>query len=156
MLTKELDHAEYDIRDAALTMAMAVLVERIKSLSPEDRNDLYELSRVLFAGESDEEIDSAVRAMREILDQTPGKVQRLAPDEPPNGRLAKWLDFVSGRIKSYRVQAGLNQQQLADRCGLDAGDIIKLESGRYSPTHAILEKLAQGLNVPIDQLAPST
>ena len=63
-----------DTAEAALTMAIAVLVERIRGLPKEDKDDLFELSKTLFAAESEEELQCAANAYQEILDQKSAQV----------------------------------------------------------------------------------
>ena len=125
--------APVDAQEAALTMAVAVLVERIRGLPKEDRDDLFELSKVLFAAETKEEIDSAARAYREILDQKPAKVLPF-PDEGHPANMDGWLGFVSRQIKTAREEAGLTQGELEKRTGLPQSHISRLENGVHSPS----------------------
>jgi ribosome-binding protein aMBF1 (putative translation factor) len=144
-----------DVREAALTMAIAVLMERIRALPREDKDDLFELSKVLFAAETQEEEESAANAMREILEQAPINIQPLDTKDKTGQGLKRWLDSVSCRIKQARESAGLTQTELSAQTGLPQSHISRLENGQHSPSFATLEKIAKALNIPISQLDPS-
>jgi transcriptional regulator with XRE-family HTH domain len=47
-----------------------------------------------------------------------------------------------------RTKAGMTQEDLADRSGVHATEISRLESGRRGPTLRTVKKLAEGLQVP--------
>ena len=165
MTTKEINPAERDenfavspdIHHEAITMALAILVDRIRGLPKEDRNDLFELAKELPAAADDDELASIVVAMREILEQTPIAVRAMdqTATEGPGERLSKWLTFVSGRIKSLRKSKGFTQEELAQRTGLPQSHISKLENGKHSPSAMTLEKIARALGVPTAELDPS-
>jgi transcriptional regulator with XRE-family HTH domain len=64
---------------------------------------------------------------------------------------------ISGRLATYRRQASLTQQQLADRCGLSTDLIKKLEQGaRTSARLANIVALAGGLRVSVSALLEPT
>lgn len=160
MDTKEMRRAsqtEEDINRRALTMALAILVERIQSLSKEDREDLYGLLKELPRVEDDEELCSIVVTMEEILDQKPIRLEKVDQDEEfqPEGGLRRWVDFVSTRIKDLRTRAGLTQDQLAEASGLPQSHISRLEGGKHSPSRITLEKLAKALHVGVEVFDPS-
>ncbi len=144
-----------DIQEAALTMAIAVLIERIRALPKEDKNDLFELSKALFVAETTEEEESAANAMREILEQAPIKIKTLDLNTETGQGLKKWIDYVAGRIKEARESAGLTQIELSKKAGLPQSHISRLENGQHSPSFATLEKIAKALDIPISQLDPS-
>ena len=56
---------------------------------------------------------------------------------------------IGARIKALRKQAGLTQEQLAERVGLDTRHLSRLEVGRHFPSLDSLEKIAAALNVPL-------
>ena len=43
------------------------------------------------------------------------------------------------------VEEGLTQQELAERCGMKASNLCRLENGNGNPSVATLEKIARGL-----------
>jgi XRE family transcriptional regulator of biofilm formation len=61
--------------------------------------------------------------------------------------------MLAKRVKEYRRQKGLTQQKLAEKTGLSFNTITKIEQGiGKSPTLDTLNKLADALNVSIDEL----
>jgi len=50
-------------------------------------------------------------------------------------------------IAEARSKAGLTQEELAQRAGLDASVVRALEQGQYKPTSNELSQLAQALGV---------
>ena len=55
--------------------------------------------------------------------------------------------LVGRNAARLRKEAGLTQDQLAERCGLSQQYLSKLESGRRNPTVVTLYEIAQGLGV---------
>jgi DNA-binding XRE family transcriptional regulator len=153
-IAKNRNHERVDTREAALTMAVAVLVERIRGLPKEDKADLFELSKFLFDAENDDEVQSAAAAFQEILDQKSAKIVPFAPDDDPNN-LDGWLSFVSQRIKEAREAVGMTQEALEQATGLPQSHISRLENGVHSPSSATLEKIAKATNKPLSYFDPS-
>ncbi|WMJ74669.1 LexA family transcriptional regulator [Cytophagaceae bacterium ABcell3] len=60
--------------------------------------------------------------------------------------------LVHKNIRFLRVQAGLTQQQFADKIGLGRPLIGQLETGRVVPTLAHLERFSSFFSVSLDQL----
>jgi DNA-binding XRE family transcriptional regulator len=135
-------------------LALAVIMERIQSLPKEDKDDLFELSKVWFTAEDDEERNSARFAMQEILDQQRSGFVPLAMIETPGDDLKKWVEYVGAKIKEKRKVAGLSQQELERKSGLPQSHISRLENGQHSPSFATLEKIAQALGIPVTELEP--
>lgn len=52
---------------------------------------------------------------------------------------------VMHRIVEARMEEGLTQQELAERCGMKASNLCRLENGNGNPSVATLEKIARGL-----------
>ncbi len=144
------------ISHAALTMAIGIVMERIQKLPQEDRNDLYELLKELVTAQTCDERESIGVTMLEILDQRPVQVQPMnLAEDPPGPGLQKWIDYVSGRIRTLRRAANLTQDELAEKAGLPQSHISRLESAKHSPSRATLEKIAAALGVPLGELDPS-
>ncbi len=57
--------------------------------------------------------------------------------------------LIGERIKTLRRQAGLTQERLAEKVGLDARHLSRLEVGRNYPSLDSLERIAKVLNVPL-------
>lgn len=52
---------------------------------------------------------------------------------------------VMRRIVEARMEEGLTQQELAERCGMKASNLCRLENGNGNPSVATLERIARGL-----------
>jgi transcriptional regulator with XRE-family HTH domain len=64
-------------------------------------------------------------------------------------------DYFAGRLKELRERAGLTQQQLAERAGMNKFGIAKLEQGKTKPWWESVLALANALGVtPNDFTSP--
>lgn len=59
---------------------------------------------------------------------------------------------VGARIRYFRHQRGLSQEQLALQAGLNTAFLGHLERGLKSPTITTLEKLVRALNITFEEL----
>ena len=59
---------------------------------------------------------------------------------------------VGGRIRSLREGMDLSLRDLAERCGVSAPMLSQVERGETSPTLAIAERIAGGLELTLSQL----
>ena len=150
MITKEDNR---NVPDSA-ELAVAVIADRIRRLPEDDRNDLYELVKVLIKAGTDEEEGAARGAILEILEQAPIGVGSMEPSLP-SPDLQKWMSYAGARIKQVRKEAGLTQVNLAKKTGLPQSHISKLENGKHSPSAMTLKKIAEALGVPASDLDPS-
>lgn len=141
--------------ESPVTLAMAVLMDRVRALPEDDKEDLFQLSKLLFTTTDEEERNSAHNAMLEILEQSPGKVIRVPPCEEPGADLESWVGFVSGKIREYRKAASLTQQELARKSGIPQSHISRLENGEHSPSFVTLERIARALSIEVSALDPS-
>lgn len=57
---------------------------------------------------------------------------------------------VGERIKEFRKKAGLTQAGLAEKCGMKDSAIRRYESGRGNPTERTLRRIAEALNVSVE------
>lgn len=55
------------------------------------------------------------------------------------------------RLKAIRIAAGLTQEQLAERVGMKPTNITRLEKGGRTPGWDTVLKLAEALNVSLDE-----
>ncbi len=142
--------------DAAFMLAMIVVRDRVQSLPAADREDLYELSKIVMTDESQDEVDSALVAIYEIMEKQPacGVTQMPLSDEP-SADLKGWLEFVSQKIRDARKKAGLTQIELAEAAGLPQSHISRLENAMHSPSQATLEKIAEATGRPVSDFDPS-
>jgi transcriptional regulator with XRE-family HTH domain len=56
------------------------------------------------------------------------------------------------RLRELRDEAGLSQEQLADKCGLDRTYISGIERGVRNPSLVNIDKIARALKQPIKEL----
>ena len=59
---------------------------------------------------------------------------------------------IGQRIRSYRLQSGLNQEGLAEKCGLHPTYIGQVERGEKNATIESISKIASGLNLSLSKL----
>lgn len=57
---------------------------------------------------------------------------------------------VMRQIVEARIKEGLTQQELAERCGMKASNLCRLENGNGNPSVATLEKIARGLGKKLE------
>jgi len=56
------------------------------------------------------------------------------------------------KLKERRTELGLTQAELADRVGVTRKTVNTVENGVFTPSATLAIKLAQALNVPVEQL----
>lgn len=56
------------------------------------------------------------------------------------------------RVKQLRQQAGMSQEMFADKCGLDRTYISGIERGVRNPTLEVIEVIARGLEIELNNL----
>ena len=56
------------------------------------------------------------------------------------------------QIRHYRLQAGLTQQQLADRVHVSTRTIISIEKEQYSPSLMLAYRMALVFGVSVEEL----
>ena len=56
------------------------------------------------------------------------------------------------RVKQLRLQKGLSQEALAEKCGLDRTYVSGIERGVRNPTLEVLHIIANGLNIDLASL----
>jgi transcriptional regulator with XRE-family HTH domain len=63
------------------------------------------------------------------------------------------VDRLAKRVAAARRRAGLTQAELAEASGVTDETISRIERGRYEPAVSTLFRLAEALDVSLDQLA---
>lgn len=56
------------------------------------------------------------------------------------------------RIREIRKQNKLTQEQLAEKIGIEIPSLSNIENGKNYPNSETIEKIANGLNIPIFKL----
>ena len=79
----------------------------------------------------------------------PATAERPAPGSAANDRPAT----VGPRIRALRDAMGLSLRDLSERSGVSAQMLSQVERGETSPTLAVAEKIAAGLELTLSQLA---
>jgi transcriptional regulator with XRE-family HTH domain len=62
------------------------------------------------------------------------------------------MSKIGSRIHQARKIAGLSQEQLADRINVNRSYLSLVENGKSSPTFEFLEKVAEGLEIQVEDL----
>lgn len=65
---------------------------------------------------------------------------------------AEYLIKLGANISRKRIQAGLNQSELASLCDKDRQSIQRLEKGRMNPTAYYLTEIAEALKISTKDL----
>jgi DNA-binding XRE family transcriptional regulator len=135
--------------------AVRALAQSIKQLSPADFDELLDLVRRLHQTDDQEEYDSWIRAIEELLEPQPTDTESFPlEEEPMPAGLRKWAEHVGGRIRELRKKASMTQVDLAKAAGLTQSHVSRLENAEHSATHLTLTKIAKALGVDVGQLDP--
>src|SRR5262245_47684036 len=73
------------------------------------------------------------------------------------GRGSK-LAGLTNRLRILRIEAGLSQAELAERCGITRQAVSSIEGGRYAPSTAVALAIARAVGRSVEdvfQLAAS-
>jgi len=63
-------------------------------------------------------------------------------------------DRIGLRIAMLRKQAGMTQEELANRAGLQRTHVGRIEAGRYAVTLETVQAIAQALGMTVDIIDP--
>ncbi len=148
--------ASSGLEEETLTMAVAIVAERIAGLRDDDRQDLYDLVKALSQAQCAEDFTAAVGGMREILDQQPQRAILFpsAPEEPSRA-LDGWNRHIAGAVRRRREHVHLTQQELAAKTGLTQSHISRIENAELSPSHRTVDRLAAALGVEPSEIDPT-
>ena len=72
--------------------------------------------------------------------------------KPPNGVVVTTEGTVGARVKTLREAMDLSLRDLAERSGVSAPMLSQVERGDTSPTLAVAQKIAAGLDLSLSQL----
>lgn len=70
---------------------------------------------------------------------------RLGADAQAHAAVLVQAHDIAMQIVELRERNGLTQVELAERCGIDQGDISRIERGATSPTARTLQRIAEVL-----------
>ncbi|MEJ7765565.1 MAG: helix-turn-helix transcriptional regulator [Acidimicrobiales bacterium] len=71
---------------------------------------------------------------------------QLSPEAKEQRRTFEQAYDVAVQVIELRQRHGLTQAELAARCGIDQGDISRIERGSTSPTAKTLQRIAAALD----------
>lgn len=60
---------------------------------------------------------------------------------------------IGEKIRAARKERGLTQDELAERIGMNGRHLSRIETGRLSAPKRTLLRIAEGLDIPIEELA---
>ncbi|MCW5775081.1 MAG: helix-turn-helix transcriptional regulator [Phycisphaeraceae bacterium] len=143
--------------ERGVALAVTIVMDRIRRLSKEDRDDLFALVKELIGATTDEDRFGICDTMVEILDGRSVSVEPadLTDTSGQPERLQKWVGWVSKKIRDARTEAGLTQEQLAAKTGLPQSHISRIENAKHSPSRTTIEKIAGALGKPVTFFDPS-
>lgn len=78
---------------------------------------------------------------------------RLAPESAAQREAFEKAYDIALQVIALRQRQGLTQAQLAARCGIDQGDISRIERGSTSPTARTLQRVADALDADVRLVA---
>lgn len=78
---------------------------------------------------------------------------RLGADAEAQAAVLAQAYDIAVQIVELRERHGLTQAELAERCGIDQGDISRIERGATSPTARTLQRIAEVLDADVRLVA---
>jgi len=87
--------------------------------------------------------------VRSYDDVSAGRRARLSPEAREQQRVFEQAYDVALQVIALREKHGLTQAELAARCGIDQGDISRIERGATSPTARTLQRIADALGADV-------
>ena len=61
---------------------------------------------------------------------------------------------IGQRVRILRTQAGLTQQELADRAGLQRTHIVRIEDGAFGSQVETIQQVAEAIGMTVDIIDP--
>lgn len=86
---------------------------------------------------------------RTYQEVTAARRERLSPEVKAHRELFEQAYDIAAQIIDLRERHGLTQADLAKRCGIDQGDISRIERGSTSPTARTLQRIAAALDADV-------
>lgn len=130
-------------------LAVACLMHRIATLPQESVADLAALAPELAKCDNAETFREIVDTLREILfPELIGDIcDGAAGPFRDAGNLQLRMNWIGEKVKAKREAAGLTQVELAEKARLPQSHISRIESGKHSPSHKTITKLANALGI---------
>lgn len=86
---------------------------------------------------------------RDYTDIMADRRRRVAPETAALRQTFEKAYDLAMQLIELREKRGLTQAQLAERCGIDQGDISRIERGSTSPTTRTLQRIAEALDAEV-------
>ena len=86
---------------------------------------------------------------RNYQEVTAARRARLSSEAQAHGEVFEQSYDIAVQIIEMRERHGLTQSELADRCGIDQGDISRIERGATSPTARTLQRIAEAMGAEV-------
>jgi transcriptional regulator with XRE-family HTH domain len=84
-----------------------------------------------------------------------GRILRAMGTRTPRDKSSTFGEEFGARLKASREERGFTLDELAEKVGMHAGRLSEYESGRYTPQLEKAAKLAEVLEVALDELTGS-
>jgi DNA-binding XRE family transcriptional regulator len=137
-----------------VTVCGLLATEFLRRLPEDDREDVIDVLKAM--AQSDEEVAEGLATIREIIVPQTGVLMPVLPTNPQRTeKVAKWSAYAGKRVRELRKEAGVTQEQLAEKSGLPQPHISRIENGEVSPTRFTLEKIAKALGKTIGDIDPT-
>ena len=89
------------------------------------------------------------RVARSYKEISADRRARLSPESRAQGDVFEKAYELAVQVIELREKHGLTQAELAERCGMDQGDISRIERGSTSPTARTLQRIASVLDADV-------
>jgi putative transcriptional regulator len=60
--------------------------------------------------------------------------------------------YISNTVQKMRTDAGVTQEELAEKVGVSRQTVIAIERGRYTPSVLLALKIARHFKVPVETI----
>ena len=91
--------------------------------------------------------------VRSYEDATEERRARLGSDAESQRSVVEQAYEIAMQVAELREQHSLTQVQLAERCGMDPGDISRIERGSTNPTARTLQRNGEALDADLRLVA---
>lgn len=91
--------------------------------------------------------------VRSYQDVTADRRARLSPEARAQREAFERAYEIAVQIIELREEHGLTQAEVAERCGIDQGDISRIERGSTNPTARTLQRIAEALDADVRLVA---
>ena len=61
-------------------------------------------------------------------------------------------EYVSNKVQTFRGDAGITQEELAERVGVSRQTIIAIERGNYTPSVLLALRIARAFSAPLEKV----